>query len=224
MRTVTAVPYPAGDVMSTVELTVQATISLVLLVDPFMRGIFFRLLTENEPERRREYVGRIMATIGVTLGVAALVGKELLDLVGINLGAFGFAGGLVLGLMGFEMLLGGEPSRAQGGASAHEVPEPKSAEDSIVVPYAIPFMAGPGAITAVITIASAGSGWSGPIAALIAVGITVALIPVGHLFLANRVNLSPQCAALMTRFGGLFVATIGIQLMLGGIKTYFGIG
>lgn len=196
---------------------------MILLVDPFMRGIFFRMLTENEPERRREYVGRIMLTIAVTLGGAALVGKELLDLVGINMGAFGFAGGLVLGLMGFEMLFGGEPSRAQGGARAHEEPEPKSAEDSIVVPYAIPFMAGPGAITSVITIASAGGGWSGPVAALIAVGITVALIPVGHLWLANRVNLSAQGTAILTRFGGLFVATIGIQLMLGGIKTYFGL-
>ncbi|MFF7974307.1 MarC family protein [Streptomyces sp. NPDC007905] len=209
--------------MSTVELTVQATISMILLVDPFARGIFFRLLTENEPERRREYVGRIMVTVAVTLGVAALVGKELLDLVGIDLGAFGFAGGLVLTLMGFEMLFGGEPPRAQGGARAHEEPEPKSAEDSIVVPYAIPFMAGPGTITAVITIASAGGGWSGPIAALIAVGITVALIPVGHLLLANRLNLSPQSTAILTRFGGLFVVTIGIQLALGGIKTYFGI-
>ncbi|MGW0558048.1 MarC family protein [Streptomyces sp. NPDC002926] len=209
--------------MSTIELTVQATISMILLVDPFMRGIFFRMLTENEPERRREYVGRIMLTIAVTLGGAALVGKELLDLVGINMGAFGFAGGLVLALMGFEMLFGGEPSRAQGGARAHEEPEPKSAEDSIVVPYAIPFMAGPGAITSVITIASAGGGWSGPVAALIAVGITVALIPVGHLWLANRVNLSAQGTAILTRFGGLFVSTIGIQLMLGGIKTYFGL-
>lgn len=209
--------------MRTLELTIQATISMILLVDPFIRGIFFRLLTENEPERRREYVGRIMLTIAVTLGVAALVGKELLDLIGINLGAFGFAGGLVLGLMGFEMLFGGEPARAQGGARAHEEPEPKSAEDSIVVPYAIPFMAGPGAITAVITIASTGAGWSGPIAALIAVAITVALIPVGHLLLANRLTLSAQGTAIFTRFGGLFVATIGIQLMLGGIKTYFGI-
>ncbi|MFE0640779.1 MarC family protein [Streptomyces sp. NPDC058877] len=210
--------------MSTVELTVQATISLVFLVDPFLRGVFFRLLTEDEPERRREYVGRIMTTIAVTLGGAALVGKELLDLVGIDLGAFGIAGGLVLALMGFEMLFGGAPTRAQGGARAHQDPGPKSAEESIVVPYAIPFMAGPGAITAVITISSSGSGWSGPIAALIAVGITVALIPVGHLLLADRMNPSPQTTALMTRFGGLVVATIGIQLMLGGVKTYFGIG
>ncbi|MCH0566974.1 MULTISPECIES: MarC family protein [unclassified Streptomyces] len=209
--------------MSTLELTVQATIAMILLVDPFTRAIFFRLITEHEPERRREYVVRIMTVVGVTLGGSALVGRELLELIGIDLGAFGVAGGLVLALMGFEMLFGGQQPRAQGGASAHERPAPESAESSIVVPYAIPFMAGPGAITTVITISSTGSGWSGPVAALIAVGITVALIPVGHLMLVNRMNMSDSTVAIMTRFGGLFVATIGIQLMLSGIRSYFGL-
>lgn len=209
--------------MSLFDLALQSTISLVILVDPFIRGVFFRVLTENEPERRREYVVKLMVTIAVLLGGAALIGKEVLDLLGIDLNAFGIVGGLVLVLMGFEMLLGGEPSRAQGGAEAHDEPTPLSAEDQILVPYAIPFMAGPGAITTVITIAATGPGSTGVWAALIAVGITVALIPVGHLFLVNRMNFSDQTMSLLTKFGGLFVATIGAQLMLSGIKGYFGI-
>jgi multiple antibiotic resistance protein len=84
-------------------------------------------------------------------------------------------------------------------------------------------MAGPGAITAVIAISSSGSGWDGVFAALIAVAVTVALIPVGHLYLVNRMNFSAQTMSLMTKFGGLFVATIGTQLILAGIKAYFGI-
>jgi multiple antibiotic resistance protein len=164
-----------------------------------------------------------MTTIAILLGGSALIGKELLEVIGIDLNAFGIIGGLVLVLMGFEMLLGGEPSRAQGGESAREEAHPQSAADKIIVPYAIPFMAGPGAITAVITIASSGQGSDGVWAALIAVAVTVALIPVGHLLLVNRMNFSDQTINLMTKFGGLFVATIGTQLMLGGIKGYFGI-
>ena len=209
--------------MNFVELTVQATISVLILVDPFLRGVFFRVLTENEPERRGEYVRRIMKTLAIVLGGSALVGKPFLDLIGINLGAFGLAGGLVLALMGFEMLYEGGPSRAQGGRESRKDPEPISAEDSIIVPYAIPFMAGPGAITTVITISVSGEGYQGIIAAVVAVAITVALVPVGHLLLANRINFSPRTMSLLTRFGGLFIATIGIQLMLGGVKTYFGI-
>lgn len=208
--------------MSGFDFYVQAFVSVFVLVDPITRGIFFRMLTENEPERRGRYVIRIMLVVGLLLGGSALIGKQVLDLVGINLGAFGIAGGLVLSLMGFEMLLGGEPSRIQGGKDAHEEPAPLSAEDSIIVPYAIPFMAGPGAISTVITIAASGQGSSGVWAALIAVALTVALIPVGHLLLANKLNFSPRAMDLATKFGGLFVATIGIQLILNGIRTFFG--
>ena len=204
-----------------VELYVQAVISTLVLVEPITRAIFFKALTENEPEKRPRYVRTIMITVGLVLGVSALAGRELLDLIGINLGAFSIAGGLVLALMGFEMLLGGKPSRTQGGEEAREVQHPVSAAGEILVPYAIPFMCGPGAITNVITIASSTSDGSGTVAALIGVAFVVALIPVSHLLLINRINISEAGMGIVTRFGGLFIATIGIQLMLGGIDTYF---
>lgn len=207
--------------MSGWEFYVQAFISVFILIDPITRGIFFRTLTENEPEKRPQLVRTLTITVGVLLIGSALIGKEVLDLLGINLGAFGIAGGFVLTLMGFEMLFGGEPSRTQGGEEAHEEPPPMSAEESIVVPYAIPFMAGPGAITTVITISASGSGNTGVWAALIACVCAVALIPVGHLWLVNKMNFSAQTMKLVTKFGGLFIATIGVQLMLGGIKTFF---
>ena len=206
-----------------IELYVQATISVLVIVDPFIRGIFFRTLTEHEPERRAEYVRKLMIVVGITLGISALAGRELLELLGINLGAFGVAGGFVLTLMGFEMLLGGEPSRTQGGEEAREQQTPESAEDQILVPYAIPFLCGPGAITTVITLSSSTSDGSGAIAALVAVAITVALLPVGHLWLINRINISEKTMGIVTRFGGLFIATVGVQLMLGGIQTFFGL-
>jgi len=198
---------------------VQAIITVVLLTDPFMRPMLFKAMTAHEPEKRRGYVRTIMVVVGVTLGVSALAGRELLELIGINLHAFSVTGGLVLALMGFEMLLGGEPSRAQGGAEAHERRE--SFEGSVIVPYAIPFVAGPGAITAVITIASAPSSGEGIIAAVVAVAVALALMPLGYLVIANRVDLSDRAMSILTKFGGLFVATIGIQLILGGLQKFF---
>lgn len=198
---------------------VQAIITVVLLTDPLMRPMLFKAMTAHEPEKRRGYVRTIMIVVGVTLGVSALAGRELLELIGINLHAFSVTGGLVLALMGFEMLLGGEPSRAQGGAEAHERKE--SFEGSVIVPYAIPFVAGPGAITAVITIASTPSNGEGVIAAVVAVAVALALMPLGYLVIANRVDLSDRAMSILTKFGGLFVATIGIQLILGGLQKFF---
>ena len=197
----------------------QAIISVLVITDPITRGIFFKTLTEHEPQNRRKYVRTITITVAIVLGVAAVAGKELLDLIGIDLGAFGIAGGLVVALMGFEMLFGGEPSRAQGGEEAHE--EPASFEGSVIVPYAIPFVAGPGAITLVITLASSTENAEGTIAALVAVAVAVILLPICHLFLAERVNLSESAIGIATKFGGLLIATIGIQLMLNGIDRFF---
>ena len=59
------------------------------------------------------------------------------------------------------------------------------------------------------------------IAALVAVAVGVALMPLGYLVLAKRINLSERGMALLTKFGGLFVATIGIQLILSGLQQYF---
>lgn len=53
------------------------------------------------------------------------------------------------------------------------------------------------------------------------VAVAVALVPVGHLWLANRISLSDQAISVFTKFGGLLIATIGIQLMLNGIRIYF---
>jgi multiple antibiotic resistance protein len=199
----------------------QAIISVLVITDPITRGIFFKSLTEHEPERRREYIRKITITVAVVLGVAALAGREILDLIGIDLGAFGIAGGIIVALMGFEMLFGGEPSRAQGGKEAHEKPE--SFEGSVIVPYAIPFIAGPGAITLVITLAASTDGGEGTLAALIAVAVAVVLLPIGHLLISNHVNLSENAMQIATKFGGLLIATIGIQLMLNGIDNFFGI-
>jgi multiple antibiotic resistance protein len=204
-----------------VNFYIQAIVSVLVITDPITRGIYFKALTEHEPERRGAYVRTITITVAITLGIAALAGRELLDLMGINLGAFGIAGGIIVALMGFEMLLGGEPSRAQGGAEARKVPE--SFEGSVIVPYAIPFVAGPGAITLVITIASSTSNGEGTIAALVAVGVAVILLPIGHLLISRYVKLSESAMAIATKFGGLLIATVGIQLMLNGIKTFFGI-
>lgn len=202
---------------------IQAIIGVVVITDPITRGIFFKVLTEHEPERRREYVRRITIVVAVILFTSALIGRELLEAIGINLGAFGVAGGFIVTLMGFEMLFGGEPSRAQGGEQAHEEPDPESFEGQVVVPYAMPFIAGPGAITLVISISSGTSDFSGAIAALVACAVAVILLPIGHLLIAEKLSLSENAMKIATKFGGLLIATIGVQLMLGGIKTFFGI-
>ncbi|MFA9401358.1 MAG: MarC family protein [Acidobacteriota bacterium] len=202
---------------------IQAIVGVFVITDPITRGFFFKALTENEPERRREYAIKIATAVAIILGISALAGREILELIGINLGAFGVIGGLVVVMMGFEMLFGGEPSRAQGGEAAHEEPDAESFEGQVLVPYAMPFVAGPGAITLVISISAGTSDFSGAIAALVAVAVAVILLPIGHLLISQKLTLSDNAMKIATKMGGLLIATIGAQLMLSGIQSFYGV-
>lgn len=195
----------------------QATISVWVLVGPVSRGVFFRLMTEGKTrEERRRGAIQVIVAVAVILYTSALVGREFLELVGIDLGAFGVAGGLLLTAMGFDMLGNGN-TRAQGGERVYEEPEE---DDNYVVPFATPFIAGPGAITTVITLSAEGTGWSSIVTVLIAVTIPLIALVFGMLKLGN-LELKPTTMKLIGQAGGLFIATIGIQLVLGAIDRYY---
>ncbi len=57
--------------------------------------------------------------------------------------------------------------------------------------------------------------------ALVAVGVAVVLLPIGHLLVAKHLKLSEQAESIFTKIGGLLITTIGIQLMLSGLVRFF---
>ena len=202
------------------ENYIQAIIAVFVITDPLGRPIFFAMLTQGMPKaERRKAAFKVITAVAVILAGSALVGKILLDVIGIHLGAFGFVGGVIVALMGFEMMAMGEPSRVQGGHASRE--EPK-AEDQLLVPFAMPFIAGPGAITIVITLAAETDGMDSTIMALVAVGVSVLAMVVTFIFLTDYLaKISDKTMNVLTKFGGLLIATIGTQLALDGIKNFF---
>jgi multiple antibiotic resistance protein len=197
-------------------LVVQATVSVWVLVGPLSRGIFFRMLTEGRSaEERRKGAIIVLVTVSGILYTSAIVGRELLELLGINLGAFGIAGGLVLAAMGFEML-SGHNTRAQGGDDVYEEPDD---DDGYIVPFSTPFIAGPGAITTVITLSARGDDVSSIVTVLIAITIPLLALALG-LFKLGNLNISAKAMKVIGQAGGIFIATIGIQLILGGLANY----
>lgn len=147
-----------------------------------------------------------------------MIGRELLQLIGINLGAFGVVGGFVVAMMGFEMLYGGKSSRTQG---TGEVAEESDSDEGLIMPLAIPLMAGPGAITTVITVSTFTDDGTSLMAAVVGVAVVSALVFVGFAFLGDAIaRLKPRSTAMLARFGGMLLATIGVQLAMGGIRTF----
>jgi len=128
--------------MLTVQDYVQAIVADLVITDPVGRPIFFAMLTQSmTPSERRRAAMKVSGAVAIILGGTALVGKVLLDTIGIHLGAFGFTGGFIIAVMGLEMMGMGQPSKAQGGKESRDAPDPK---DHLLVPFTMPFIAGPG--------------------------------------------------------------------------------
>ena len=183
-----------------------------------MKVFLFNTIIDRNGTSRFDGALRVATIVFVVLGGSALVGSEVLQLLGINLDAFTVVGGVIVAGMGFEMLYGGSTPKPQGQAAAEEGPQ----EDSgLLMPLAIPLIAGPGAIATAIAISTSNAA-NGPTAALIGSGAVALVAFVAFQFLGGVLaKVSPRTAALLLRLGGMVLATIGVQMLLGGVKRFW---
>src|SRR5215475_5554678 len=132
------------------EAYLQSLIALLAIANPIGAApVFLEIVQGFTPEQKRAAALRASLAVFTILAVASVAGHAILSLFGISLPAFRAAGGLVIVLMGLEMLRG-EATRVQ-----QDPGDPEAAEGEILVPFAMPLVAGPGAITTVITLAVA---------------------------------------------------------------------
>ena len=198
-----------------VEDLVRSIIAVLAIANPLGAVPLFLSLTEfSEPWERRRAAIRAALAVFVILTFAALGGRGILATFGISIPAFRAAGGLVILLMGLEMLRG-SPTRVQ-----HER-APDSADDAIVIPLAMPLIAGPGAITTVITLTTQAPGLRGQLHAFVAVAVTSGVLLVTLLsstWIGERITARGQ--RIFLRFMGLILVSIGAQLLLTGVRTF----
>jgi multiple antibiotic resistance protein len=97
--------------------------------------------------------------------------------------------------------------------------------DQLIVPVAMPLIAGPGTIITAMTLTARATGGSPPWMVLIAVAVVAAVV---WLVLAmsgvvqRRIGARGQ--AIVVRFMGLVLVAVGAQLVLGGIGEFFDAG
>jgi multiple antibiotic resistance protein len=193
----------------------QEIVALLAITNPLGAVPVFLAITERLSPAERSRAG-VRAALAVTLilGVAALAGKPVLAAFGISMPALQAAGGLVVLLMGLEMLHGA-PTKVQ-----HDQ-EPQSTQEQVVVPLAMPLLAGPGAITTVLTLSSRAGTWREMALLLFAVGVVGAAI---GLTLASAPRLGAAIGhrgqRILLRFMGLILAAVGAEVLLAGIYTF----
>jgi multiple antibiotic resistance protein len=195
---------------------IQALAAAFASTDPIGAAPVFVGLTANM-DRRQKRRAAIRASISsfLILAVSVVAGRYILALFGISLPAFQAAGGLVIVLMGLEMLRG-TPTRVQ-----HDDEPGAEKDDPIIVPFSMPLVSGPGAITTMMTLTAQRGGVSSQFIVLTAVAVE-AFVLFFILLSASWLSLhiSQSGLKVLLRFLGLILLAIGAQLLLSGVQEF----
>lgn len=193
----------------------QDVVALLAISNPLGAVPIFLALTERTTPAGRSRAGlRAAGAATVILAVVALVGRRVLEAFGISMPALQAAGGLVILLMGLEMLHGA-PTKVQ-----HD-DEGQQTTDRVLVPLAMPLLAGPGAITTVLTLSARVGTWGDTMMLLLAVlmvGAIIAFIFLSASRLAGLLGVRGQ--RILLRFMGLILAAVGAEILLAGVYTF----
>jgi multiple antibiotic resistance protein len=198
---------------------ISALVTLLVVVDPVGLVPTFIGITDGLSESlRREVALRAALIAGAILIGAALIGNWLLSVLAISLSAFRIAGGLLLFSVATEMVLGVR-MRREGQVAEQAMVE--HARNIAAFPLAIPLMAGPGAITAMVLLAGRTEGSSLLFALLIAVAALVAAACYLAFLSASRLGriLGVTANNVLSRLLGVLLAELAVQYVVDGIRA-----
>jgi multiple antibiotic resistance protein len=179
--------------------------------------VFLGLTATDTPAVRKQVATKALLTTFAIIVVFCLLGKLIFTLFGITLPAFRITGGVLVALIGYQMLHG-EQSRV------HQ-PDPDSRQDGMdadlsiaVTPLAIPILGGPGTIATAMNYASTGGALE--MVTTIAAFGTLCAITYGFFVFGQRVVgfLGAEGMNVITRLMGLILAVIGVQMLIDGIR------
>ncbi|WP_417413119.1 MarC family protein [Hoeflea sp.] len=204
-----------------IELIINAFVTIIVMFDPpGLAAIFLGLTTGMTRSQRLQVAMRGTVTSAGILAVFAIAGASILNVLGISLGAFRIAGGLLLFWIAFEMIFEKRHERQE--KSAERAITKDHISNVAVFPLAIPLIAGPGAISAVILLAGS---FYAPVerAGLIGVIIAASLVLFAFLVIAERIDqfLGDTGRTILTRLLGVILAALSVQFVVDGIKQAF---
>ncbi|WP_244465710.1 MarC family protein [Devosia chinhatensis] len=180
--------------------------------------IFAALTKDNTAAQRRTFATRgVLVALAILLFFAVL-GNAILDVFGITIPALRTAGGILLLLIAIDMVF----ARHSGGTGTtdEEEIEARQSHDISVFPLAMPLMAGPGAISAVILLTTGAQSdlefWLvlAAIVVILALCWLTLLIAIPIQRLLGLTGLS-----VVSRVVGILLAALAVQFVFDGIRA-----
>ena len=201
-------------------VTIRAFVTFFTIIDPFgLAPVVIGLTANLNDVQRHKIITRAIIISAAIITFFALVGRFLLDRLGISLYAFNMAGGALLFLVAVDMLFG----RTSGTRETKtEQEEAVTRDDVSVFPLAIPMIAGPGTIaTTILYVDLAGTNLFDLLsvaAAIISALIAAWLVMRSSLWIMRHIGRTG--ILVLSRILGILLAALALQFILNGISTF----
>ncbi|MDJ0390928.1 MarC family protein [Roseomonas sp. E05] len=200
------------------DTAISALVMLFVTVAPFeVASMFFVLAANASPEQRRQLALRACMTGFLVLVAFALGGNRLLGALQVGLPAFRAAGGvLLLGLA--RDLLFAKPSGLSSITPGEEA-EATGQADIAVFPLAIPLIAGPGSMTAIVLLTGQADNAGQMVVVLLAL-LAIMALTFGAMLAAERLFrlLGRTGVNVIARVSGILLAALAMQFLFDGLR------
>ncbi|MCS7109456.1 MAG: MarC family protein [Candidatus Micrarchaeota archaeon] len=184
---------------------------LLAILDPFMAAPPFLAMTRKMKEEERAVVLRegIIIAAGIMI-ITLFIGKGLLELFGISIESFQIAGGILMFILGTQIVLGLEIVNGK---------DKKEEKTTLALLLGTPLLAGPASITTMILISQTTDLIAALAGLMLAIIVTYAIMLVSNK-LVKRIGTNTL--QIFSRFMGLLLAAFGIEFIKRGIILIIG--
>ena len=200
-------------------------VAMLAIVNPFGKIPRWLQACEGEdvPVSRRLALFVTLTGFAI-LALALVAGRSALGVFGIDLAAFRIGGGIVILVIAIGMVQGEslEVDSADEDGETDPIQRAKARFRSVVVPLALPLLAGPGSITTAVVYGARAESWleralMGGVLAVVMAVVLLALLAAPRI----RDLVGDLALEVQTRLFGMILAAVAVQLMVEGLGEVF---
>lgn len=178
-------------------------------------GVFAGMTTDRSRTEATRIAWTCAGAIAITLLIMAWSGSLMLDFFGITVDSLRAAGGVIVFLIGLQMLF----NKSAHKQSSAELEDAQSRESIAVVPLAIPLVAGPGTIVTVLVAAQQHPSILSKLEISIVIMVLAALTGLLFSFAAPIAKwLGKSGMGVVTRVMGMILTAIAMGMLTDGLK------
>jgi MarC family membrane protein len=188
----------------------SAVILLLLVIDPFGNVPLANAMLHGvaAPRRRRVILRECLIAFAI-LAAFMMFGRELLGVMHLSETSLSIAGGVILFMIAIRMVFA-HPDGAFG---------PQTPGEPFIVPLAIPLIAGPSALAAVMLMATREPAKMGmwALALTVVMALTALILATGDVL---QQRMGDRAMQAIERLMGLILTAIAVEMLLGGIREF----